>query len=230
MTSEVEIASAASSSKKSVLCLGSGRGMKVFSDEEVEKMVEENFKIELVGIENAHLKRAIQLNRHGKPEEAREELLIAAEEGDLLSGSVLAEVYRLGGYGMEEDSQKCLLWMQKSIDRGFAPSCAIMARIFKDGLMGIDIDDDKANELGQKALALSLEEPNALYRSFVEAYCAYNGLCEKEYKVANQSQAVEWYQKCVEERSVFSIVASYNLAYCKLYGTGTNASTTEAFR
>jgi uncharacterized protein len=60
----------------------------------------------------------------------------------------------LNGWAGKQDPDKCISVLEIAAERGYTPSVLALAKIYKEGLYGIDIDHKKAKYWGEKAKKL----------------------------------------------------------------------------
>ena len=77
----------------------------------------------------------------------------AAESGHGESQYDLAFMLLLGE-GTKKDVEKGLWWMEQAVRNGYTYAARVLSDIYKQGMFGVGIDDEKANYCNEKAGAI----------------------------------------------------------------------------
>ena len=91
------------------------------------------------------------------PQEARQWIARAAQQGHPQAINVLAQAYMAGELGIDENERAgpvALMWIRRAADAGHVPALDYLAGAYRRGALGLAVDEKQAERLEARAKAL----------------------------------------------------------------------------
>jgi TPR repeat protein len=116
--------------------------------------------------------------------------LMAAYQGDAAGAYDLGQMYVVGE-GVEQNSAKALYWIKHSAEKNYLPAVEVIARAYRMGDLGLDIDLDQAKIWDAKLPALRAAA-NKLIKEKLNALAASQKAAREEaVKKATEKKTME---------------------------------------